>query len=887
MTAEEQRIQENYERKAYWMRWGPFLSERQWGTVREDYSANGDAWNYLPFDHAMSRAYRWGEDGIAGYSDRHQRICFALALWNERDAILKERLFGLTNKEGNHGEDVKEYYFYLDATPTSSYLKYLYKYPQAAFPYDQLRAENAKRTRHDPEFELLDTGIFNENRYFDIFIEYAKVSAEVIPIRITAVNRGPETARLRLLPTIWFRNKWSWGSIGPGDVRPQLKRLAGFNGFAAIELLQPDYGKRWLAIEGQPELLFTENESNNERLFKSKNRTKFVKDAIDSYVVHGVLDAVNPGQTGTKVAAQFKCEIPAGGSTSLRLLLTNQELPAGASAAQIFNAAFDQTFEQRKKEADEFYAGLIRPGMSADAINVQRQAFAGLLWNRQSYHYDVSRWLAGDPTQPPPAAQRRFGRNHEWTYLYNADVISMPDKWEYPWYASWDLAFHCVALAMIDPDFAKEQLILLLREWYMHPNGQIPAYEWEFSDANPPVHAGAALRVYRIERRMRGRADRNFLERVFQKLLLNFTWWVNRKDPQGLNVFEGGFLGLDNIGVFDRSQTLPGGVHIEQSDGTSWMMMYSQNMMAIALELAREDPAYEDVASKFFEHCVHINEAMNNIGGEEIGLWDEEDGFYYDVLHMPDGNHLKMKVRSMVGLIPLFAVDTLEPEDLEHCQGFQKRMQWFLDHHPEVASHVDASVHSDKGVRRLVALVNKQRLLRVLRYMLDENEFLSPYGIRSLSKVYAGKPYTLETDDSVHSVAYEPAESSSDLFGGNSNWRGPIWVPLNFLIIEALQRYDYYYGEDLKVECPTGSGNYVTLWEVASEISRRISRLFLRQDGRRAIYGGTEKFQNDPYWRDLILFNEYFHGDNGAGLGASHQTGWTALVAKLLEQSGE
>jgi hypothetical protein len=888
MTAEEQRIQENHERKVNWTRWGPYLSERQWGTVREDYSANGDAWNYLPYDHSRSRAYRWGEDGIAGLCDKHQRICFALTLWNERDSILKERLFGLTNTQGNHGEDVKEYYFYLDATPTSSYLKYLYKYPQSEFPYEQLLTENAKRTRKDPEFELMDTGIFNENRYFDVFIEYAKSAVEVIPIRITVFNRGPETARLRLLPTIWFRNKWSWGSIGPGDVRPELKRLAGFNGFEAIELKQPDYGKRWLAIVGQPEMLFTENETNNVRLFNSPNSTRYVKDAIDNYVVHGAKDVVNPAQTGTKAAAHFKFEIPAGGSATVRLLLTDQALPAGAAAAQVFaEPAFDSIFDQRKKEADEFYARLERPGISADAINVQRQALAGLLWNKQSYHYDVSRWLDGDPGHPPPPPQRLFGRNHEWRNLYNSDVISMPDKWEYPWYASWDLGFHCVSLAMIDSDFAKEQLILFLREWYMQPNGQIPAYEWEFSNANPPVHAGAALRVYAIERRMRGKGDRNFLERVFHKLLLNFTWWVNRKDPRGLNVFEGGFLGLDNIGVFDRSQPLPGGGHIEQSDGTSWMMVYSLSMMAMALELAKEDPAYEDVASKFFEHCVHISDAMNKMGGEEMGLWDEEDGFYYDVLHMPDGTHLKMKVRSMVGLIPLFAVQTVEPEELEVCQGFQRRMKWFLEHHPDLRTHMDDSKRSDKGVRRLIALVNKERLPRILRYMLDENEFLSPYGIRSLSKVHAAHPYSIELDDMEHSVAYEPAESSSDLFGGNSNWRGPVWIPMNFLIIEALQRYDYYYGKDLKVECPTGSGKYMTLWEVAAEISRRVSRLFLRRDGRRAIYGGTDKFQDDPYWRDLILFYEYFNGDNGAGLGASHQTGWTALVAKLIQQSGE
>jgi mannosylglycerate hydrolase MGH1-like protein len=887
MTAEEKRLEETRERKVYWTRWGPYLSERQWGTVREDYSADGDAWEYFPHDHARSRTYRWGEDGIAGLSDRHQRICFALALWNGKDPILKERLFGLTNKEGNHGEDVKEIYFYVDATPTSSYLKYLYKYPQSRFPYEALHDENKRRTRNDPEYELLDTGIFDENRYFDVFVEYAKAAAEDVLVRITAFNRGPETARLQLLPTIWFRNKWSWGDTRRSSTKPNLRRLSGFSGCEVIALDQIHYGKRWLIAEGAPELLFTENETNMQRLFGAPNRTPFVKDGIHNYIVNAAKDTVNPAQLGTKASAHFPFDIPAGASVRIRLRLTDQEPQPAANADPFFGDAFGKTFIQRQREADEFYARLVRHGMSDDARNVQRQAFAGLIWNRQSYHYDVRRWLAGDSTQPPPAPQRRFGRNHEWTNLFNADVISMPDKWEYPWYASWDLAFHCVATAIVDPDFAKEQLVLFLREWYMHPNGQIPAYEWEFSDANPPVHAGAALRVYQIERRLRGKGDRNFLERVFLKLLLNFTWWVNRKDPQGLNVFEGGFLGLDNIGVFDRSRPLPGGLRIEQSDGTSWMMVYSLNMMSIALELAREDPSYEDVASKFFEHCVYITEAMNNIGGEAIGLWDEEDGFYYDVLHMPNGEHQKMKVRSMVGLIPLFAVETLEPEDVEQRPGFLKRMGWFLEHYPQFAQNVDMSMKSDKGVRRLLAVASKDRLARVLRYMLDENEFLSPYGIRSLSKVHAQKPFRLALDGMVNTIDYEPAESSSDMFGGNSNWRGPIWMPLNFLIIEALQRYDYYYGKDFKVECPTGSGQYKTLWEVSAELSRRLSHLFLRRDGRRPVYGKLEKFQSDPHWRDLILFHEYFNGDNGAGLGANHQTGWTALVAKLLEQSGE
>ena len=888
MTAEEQRLQESNDRKAYWTRWGPYLSERQWGTVREDYSANGDAWNYFPHDHARSRAYRWGEDGIAGICDRHQRICLAMAFWNERDLILKERLFGLTNLQGNHGEDVKEYYFYLDATPTSAYLKYLYKYPQSQFPYEQLVDENARRSRNDPEFELLDTGIFNDNRYFDVFIEYAKATPEDILVRVTAWNRGPDAAKLHLLPTLWFRNKWDWGNTMPGDARPALRALPGPAGVDVIELEQPDYGKRWLLIQDAQELLFTENETNAKRLYDTQNRTPFVKDAFHEYIVHGNKTAVNPKQTGTKAAAHFPVEIPPSGKYELRLRLTDQAPASGLTPAAAFGKGFDDVFAQRQNEADDFYAQISRHPMSDDAKHVSRQALAGLLWNKECYHYEVARWLDGDPTQPAPPPERLSGRNHNWKHLYNSDVISMPDKWEYPWYASWDLAFHCIAMALIDPEYAKSQLSLFLREWYMHPNGKLPAYEWSFDDENPPVFASAAMRVYQIDRRLSGRADRNFLERVFQKLLLNFTWWVNRQDPDGLNIFEGGFLGLDNIGVFDRSRPLPGGIHIEQSDSTSWMMSYSLTMMAIALELAKENSVYEDLASKFFEHCVHIGDAMNNIGGQVNGLWDEEDGFYYDVLHAPDGEHLTMKVRSMVGLIPIFAVDTIEPEDVESRKGFLKRAQWYLDHHADTAKHLDMSQRSKSGgVRRLMALVNRERLVRILRYMLDENEFLSPYGIRSLSKVHAKNPYMLRLDDTEHMVDYEPAESTSNLFGGNSNWRGPIWVQMNFMLIEALQRYDFYYGSDLKVECPTGSGKMMTLWEVSQEISRRISHIFLRRDGKRPVYGNIEKFQNDPYWRDLILFHEYFNGDNGAGLGANHQTGWTALVAKLLEQSGE
>ncbi|HKV27452.1 MAG TPA: hypothetical protein VJN90_04160 [Candidatus Acidoferrales bacterium] len=890
MTREQQRIDESQQRKVHWKRWGPYLSERQWGTVREDYSANGDAWEYFPHDHARSRVYRWGEDGIAGFCDRHQRICFALALWNERDAILKERLFGLTNKEGNHGEDVKEYYFYLDATPTSSYLKCLYKYPQAAFPYERLIAENHQRTREDPEFELLDTGIFDDNRYFDVFVEYAKASAEDILIRISAINRGPEAAPLHLLPTLWFRNTWAWGGMAR---EARGKRIPSPAGVAIIESHQSDYGTRWLIAEGAPELLFTENETNTELLYNSRNLTPYVKDGIENYIVRGKKDAVNPAQTGTKITAHYPAQLKPGAGISIRLRLTDQApVPQAGkpklAASDFFGPQFEATFNERIKEADEFYAGRAEQKMSDDARMAQRQAFAGLLWGKQSYHYEVKRWLLGDPTQPPPPPERLTGRNHQWVHVYNADVISMPDKWEYPWYASWDLAFHCVAMAPIDADFAKDQLTLLLREWYMHPNGQIPAYEWNFSDANPPVHAWAAWRVYKIEGRVRGKLDRTFLERVFQKLLLNFTWWVNRKDPLGMNVFEGGFLGLDNIGVFDRSMPLPGGGYIDQSDGTSWMAMFCLNMMAMAMELAHEDPAYEDLASKFFEHFVYIADAMNKIGSENVGLWDETDGFYYDVCHLSNGSQIPMKVRSMVGLIPLFAVETFEPEDLARLPGFQRRMNWFILHHPDVPEHVDMSQRTDKGARLLFSIANKEKMLRVLRFMLDENEFLSPYGIRSLSKYHQKNPFVLTLDGEEHRVDYEPAESTTALFGGNSNWRGPVWFPLNFLLIEALQRYHYYYGDQLKVEYPYGSGRQSSLWDIAAQISQRLVRIFMRgQDGRRPVYGGAKIFQEDPHWRDLILFYEYFHGDNGAGLGASHQTGWTALVSKLIEQSGD
>jgi hypothetical protein len=879
LTEEELRLEESSGRSVHWKRWGPYLSERQWGTVREDYSPNGTAWEYFPHDHARSRAYRWGEDGLGGFCDRHQFTCFALALWNGHDPILKERLFGLTGNEGNHGEDVKEYYFYLDSTPTHSYMKFLYKYPQAEFPYARLVEENRRRDRRALEYELMDTGVFNDDRYFDVFVEYAKASFEDILIKITLYNRGPESAELHLLPTLWFRNTWSWGQ---DDYLPRIDKAGSPKGTACIESEHRYYGRRWLVCEGSPQLLFTENETNMERLFAWRNHTPYVKDAFDRYIVHGEHGAVNPAATGTKAAAHYHLELAAGGSTTVRLRFTDQLPQAG-----LFGQEFEDVFAARMEEADKFYAKRVGKTTSSDAMNIQRQAFAGLFWSKQFYHYDVRTWLEGDPAGPPPPPERRQGRNHDWTHLYNADVISMPDKWEYPWYATWDLAFHCVAMALVDSDYAKEQLVLMLREWYMHPSGQVPAYEWALDDVNPPLIAWAAFRVYKIERRIRKKEDRQFLEKVFHKLMLNFTWWVNRKDPEGLNVFQGGFLGLDNIGVFDRSKPLPTGGNIEQSDGTSWMAMYSLNLMAIALELAQQDTAYEDVASKFFEHFAYIVHAMNDMGGHGLCLWDNHDGFYYDVLHLPNEMHYSMRVRSMVGLIPLLAVETLEPEMVRNLTGFNKRMEWFVQNVPHMADSIDRTDKPGGGQRCLLSIVNRERLIRVLRYMLDESEFFAPYGIRALSKFHRQHPYVLYIDGHEYRVGYEPAESSTGIFGGNSNWRGPIWFPLCFLLIESLQKFHHYYGHRVMVECPTGSGRMHTLWEVAGEISRRMTRLFLRgEDGRRPVYGGTEKFQTDPHWRDHILFYEYFHGDNGAGLGASHQTGWTGLVAKLLEQSG-
>ncbi|MFN0278539.1 MAG: MGH1-like glycoside hydrolase domain-containing protein [Pyrinomonadaceae bacterium] len=903
MKAEAKRLAESNERTKHWKRWGPYLSERAWGTVREDYSDYGSAWEYFPHDHARSRAYRWNEDGIAGICDRHQNICFSVALWNGVDPILKERLFGLTGNEGNHGEDVKEIYYYLDSTPTHSYMKYLYKYPQAEFPYLWLIMANRDRSKRESEFDLIDTGIFNEDKYFDVFVEYAKANIEDILIKVTVANRASEDAEINILPTVWLRNDWSWSGHEPtGKIS-----AVGDN---AVSIFTEALGERYLHFDGEPQLLFTENETNNAKLFGGENRTPYVKDGINEFVVNEKSDAVNPERTGTKAAANYKLKIPAGGEVVITARLS--EPPAtvdskGARSAKTRKKANvaaakapmppayvptrrdSDIFEQRKLEADEFYDELAPQELSDDAKNVQRQAFAGMLWSKQFYHYVVKDWLEGDPAFPKPATTRSEGRNHKWQHLYNADVISMPDKWEYPWYAAWDLAFHCLPLAIVDPEFAKEQLILMLREWYMHPNGQIPAYEWAFGDVNPPVHAWAALRVYQIEKKHHGRADRCFLARIFQKLLLNFTWWVNRKDADGRNVFEGGFLGLDNIGVFDRSQPLPTGGVLVQSDGTSWMAMYCLNMLAIALELSTEDDSYEDVASKFWEHFVYIADAMNNIGDTHLSLWDDEDGFYYDVLHNDERNtSVPIRVRSMVGLIPLFAVATIEPTVLHQMPAFRRRMKWFIDNRPDLTAHINTARKPGKGERYLLAIAHRERLERVLKIMLDESEFLSPYGIRALSRFHKDSPYILHVDGTEHRVDYEPAESTTGLFGGNSNWRGPVWFPVNYLLIESLQKFHHYYGDELKVECPTGSGTKMNLWQVAEELSRRLSHLFLQgADGRRPIYGSAEKFQYDRHFRDYVLFHEYFHGDNGSGLGASHQTGWTGLVAKLLQQSGE
>jgi hypothetical protein len=875
MTPETIRLAESKARRRHWKRWGPYLSERAWGTVREDYSAEGTAWECFPHDQARSRAYRWSEDGIAGICDRHQLICFSIALWNGRDAILKERLFGLTGHEGNHGEDVKECYFYLDSTPTHSYMKYLYKYPQAAFPYAALVEKNRLRSRQDPEYELLDTGIFDDNRYFDVFVEYAKATIEDILIRITVINRGAEESVLHLLPTIWFRNTWSWGIDAR---RPRLRRGNSLQDAETIHLTHFEMSDRWLLCDLRPELLFTDNETNFKRLFGVENQGRYVKDGINDYVVGGNRGAVNPDAHGTKAAAHYRLAVGSGTALTIKLRLTPDDPHENA-----LGSAFDQVFAERIREADEFYNAIAHPGLCDDERVVQRQAFAGMLWNKQFYHYDVRRWLRGDPAGPEPPRQREHGRNSGWSHLNNKDILSMPDKWEYPWYAAWDLAFHCLPLALVDPDFAKEQLLLLLREWYMHPNGQLPAYEWNFSDVNPPVHAWAAWHVYKIEGERSGRFDRVFLESVFHKLLLNFTWWVNRKDAEGKNVFQGGFLGLDNICVLDRNAMLATGHAIEQSDATSWMGMYCLNMMVIALELSKDNPAYEGVASKFLEHFVYISRAMNNIASQNIELWDRKDGFYYDVLRSPDGQSLPMRVRSMVGLIPLFAVETLESELIDTLPGFKRRMQWFIDNLPEFSDCIETETTAT-NIRRFLSLVSQERLRRVLGVMLDESEFLSPYGIRSLSRFHREHPYTLRLGDTENLVDYVPADSNSALLGGNSNWRGPIWFPVNFLIIEALRKFHGFLGDSFRVECPTRSGCWMDLQQVSVELQRRLIRIFLRDgQGRRPVYGTFEKFQRDPHWRDLLLFFEYFHGDDGSGLGASHQTGWTGLVANLLQ----
>ncbi|MEO8431290.1 MAG: glucosidase [Acidobacteriota bacterium] len=876
--AELTRLREDAERLRNWKRWGPYLSERQWGTVREDYSKDGSAWEYFPHDHARSRTYRWGEDGLLGISDREGRLAFALALWNRRDPILKERLFGLTGNEGNHGEDVKESYFYLDSTPSHSYMKSLYKYPQAEFPYRRLVEENRRRGKKDRELELEETGIFDGGRYFDVTAEYAKTAPDDVLVRITVTNRGPDAAGLDLLPTLWFRNTWSWGRTGEGYwSRPRIAA----EGRSAVVAVHESLGRFRLDAEEEPvspEWLFTDNESNVARLFAVPNPSPWVKDAFHAFVVAGDRGAVNPERTGTKAAALYRLEIPGGGRAVVRLRLTQEsEAPAVP-----FGAEFDGVFADRIAEADAFYASRLPEALSGEETRVARQAYAGLLWSKQLYHFAVKDWLEGDPSQPPPPPERRSGRNAGWSHLYNRDVISMPDKWEYPWYAAWDLAFHMVPFARVDPDFAKEQLILLLREWYMHPNGQIPAYEWAFGDVNPPVHAWAAWRVYKITG-ARGRRDRLFLARVFQKLLMNFTWWVNRKDPEGKNLFAGGFLGLDNIGVFDRSAELPNGGRLEQADGTAWMAFFCSTMLSMALELASEDPAYEDVASKFFEHFVSIVDAMNSLGG--TGLWDEEDGFYYDQLSV-DGRKIPLKVRSMVGLIPLFAVEILEEKVIARLPGFRKRMQWFLDNRRDLARNIAYMDCGPDGAdhHRLLAIPSRDRLERVMAYLLDENEFLSPYGIRALSRVHLENPYRFRVNGQEHVVGYDPGEGTTGLFGGNSNWRGPVWFPVNYLLIEALQRYHHFYGDGFRVECPSGSGVFMHLGEVAHELSRRLASLFLPDgDGRRPCHGEDSRFASDPDWRDLLLFHEYFHGDTGRGVGASHQTGWTALVVRCLE----
>jgi len=872
-TIEYQRLAASQARQADWKQWGPYLSERAWGTVREDYSAGGAAWEFFPHDHARSRAYRWNEDGIGGFSNRFQNICLAFAFWNERDAILKERFFGLSGTEGNHGEDVKEYYYYLDGLPSHAYMKMLYKYPQVEYPYRQLVEGNRNRGRQQPEYELADAlgEAFSQGRYFDIFIEYAKAGEEDILARVTVINRGPEPAPVHVLPHLWFRNTWSWGY---NPERPELYAPKDSPGTGLVR--ERHLGERWWYLDGPAELLFTENETNYERLFGSPNGDPYVKDGFHAAIVNGRAESVNPQMRGTKAAGHFHARLAPGDSFQVRVRFSPDRKDKPFED-------FDEVFRQRLREADNYYQALQPPYLTADQRRLQRQAFAGLLWSKQFYHYSVELWLEGDPGQPRAPEGRKRGRNYDWKHLYNLDVLSMPDKWEYPWYAAWDLAFHMLPVAMIDPEWAKRQLILLLREWYLHPNGQLPAYEWAFGDVNPPVHAWAALKVYKIERDLYGKADTLFLERVFHKLLLNFTWWVNRKDKDGNNIFQGGFLGLDNIGVFDRSKPLPTGGHLDQADGTAWMAMYSLNMLAIALELARDNPAYEDVATKFFEHFIYIAAAFHQVGDDGLSLWDDEDGFYYDVLHLPDGSTAPLKVRSFVGLIPLFAVETIEAELLEKLPRFKRRMDWFIRYRPKLVKNIASLTEIGENGRYQLAIVGRDKLKRILERVFDPEEFLSHYGVRSLSRYHLARPYTFYVEGQAHQVSYEPAESSSGLFGGNSNWRGPIWFPVNYLLIDALYRFYDHCGDSFQVEAPHGSGNWLTLDQAARELSQRLVSIFLRDGDRRPVFGEVELFQTDDHWRDQILFYEYFHGDNGAGIGASHQTGWTALVAKLIQ----
>jgi hypothetical protein len=871
--AEETRLEQDARREKNWARWGPYLSERQWATVREDYSAGGDSWNYFPHEHARSRIYRWGEDGLLGICDRQARLCFALALWNGKDRILKERLFGLGGPEGNHGEDIKELHYYLDATPTSSFLRALYKYPQAAFPYTRLVDESRGRSRFDPEFEIIDTGIFEGGRYFDVMAEYAKASPDDLLIRITVTNRAPDAALIHVLPQVWFRNTWAWGRTGEDYwEKPRLHRRDA----RSIALRHASLGDHRFDMDpsrAPPGIFFTENETNVERLYGSRSVSRYVKDAFHDYVIDGAIDRVNPEEFGTKAAAHYPLQLGPGEAVVLELRLCAASAPADVD--------FDGVFALREREADDFYRALRPPGQTDEEFAVARQAYAGLLWSKQFYGYIVEHWQEGDPAQPKPPPERNSGRNSDWRHLYNRDVLSMPDKWEYPWYAAWDLAFHMIPMSRVDPEFAKAQLVLLLREWYLHPNGQMPAYEWDFGDVNPPVHAWACWRVYKMTGPP-GQRDRVFLARVFTKLLLNFTWWVNRKDAEGDNLFSGGFLGLDNIGLFDRSHALPNGGRLEQADGTAWMAFYAGTMLSMALELAQTDPEYEDMASKFFEHFVAIVDAMNGLGGS--GLWDETDGFYYDHLTV-FGQTVPLRTRSLVGLVPLFAVEVLSDEAIEALPGFAKRMRWFLENRADLARHITYLEPSGQvDGRRLLAVPSRTRLERLLRFLLDEHEFLAPYGIRSLSRFHREHPVSIYVDGQEHRVEYAPGESTTAMFGGNSNWRGPIWFPLNFLLIEALERYHHFYGDSLKVECPTGSGNWVTLDAAAQEVAARLTRLFLPDEqGRRPCHGADRRYADDPHFRDLVLFYEYFHGDDGRGLGANHQTGWTALVAQCLE----